>query len=303
MRITQSMLQNNMLRHLFKSQQEMDKYFTQIYTGKKIRRPSEDPVIAMRGIGYRTELEEVKQYQRNVSNVWSWMDHADDALDKATKVMQRLEELAIQAKNDTLTQSERHSILEEVKQLEQHLITIANTSVNGRYIFNGTDTNHAPVVYDESEGKGIIWEPADPNVESGRDKPVIIEVSKGITFEVNIDPDSVFPQELFDVIKDFKDALNGDPLKDIDDSIGALQEMTQKIIRGRADLGARMNRLELIEDRLSQQGIIAEDIMKKNEGVDFEEAVMNLLAQEAVHRAALASGAKLIQPSLIDFLR
>lgn len=303
MRITQSMLQNNMLRHLFKSQQEMDKYFTQIYTGKKIRRPSEDPVIAMRGIGYRTELEEVKQYQRNVSNVWSWMDHADDALDKATKVMQRLEELAIQAKNDTLSQSERHSILEEVKQLEQHLITIANTSVNGRYIFNGTDTNHAPVVYDESEGKGIIWEPADPNVESGRDKPVIIEVSKGITFEVNIDPDSVFPQELFDVVKDFKDALNGDPLKDIDDSIGALQEMTQKIIRGRADLGARMNRLELIEDRLSQQGIIAEDIMKKNEGVDFEEAVMNLLAQEAVHRAALASGAKLIQPSLIDFLR
>lgn len=303
MRITQSMLQNNMLRHLFKSQQEMDKYFTQIYTGKKIRRPSEDPVIAMRGIGYRTELEEVKQYQRNVSNVWSWMDHADDALDKATKVMQRLEYLAIQAKNDTLSQSERHSILEEVKQLEQHLITIANTSVNGRYIFNGTDTNHAPVVYDESEGKGIIWEPADPNVESGRDKPVIIEVSKGITFEVNIDPDSVFPQELFDVIKDFKDALNGDPLKDIDDSIGALQEMKQKIIRGRADLGARMNRLELIEDRLSQQGIIAEDIMKKNEGVDFEEAVMNLLAQEAVHRAALASGAKLIQPSLIDFLR
>src|SRR5690606_31478604 len=303
MRITQSMLQNNMLRHLFKSQQEMDKYFTQIYTGKKIRRPSEDPVIAMRGIGYRTELEEVKQYQRNVSNVWSWMDHADDALDKATKVMQRLEELAIQAKNDTLSQSERHSILEEVQQLEQHLITIANTSVNGRYIFNGTDTNHAPVVYDESEGKGIIWEPADPNVESGRDKPVIIEVSKGITFEVNIDPDSVFPQELFDVIKDFKDALNGDPLKDIDDSIGALQEMTQKIIRGRADLGARMNRLELIEDRLRQQGIIAEDIMKKNEGVDFEEAVMNLLAQEAVHRAALASGAKLIQPSLIDFLR
>lgn len=303
MRITQSMLQNNMLRHLFKSQQEMDKYFTQIYTGKKIRRPSEDPVIAMRGIGYRTELEEVKQYQRNVSNVWSWMDHADDALDKATKVMQRLEYLAIQAKNDTLSQSERHSILEEVKQLEQHLITIANTSVNGRYIFNGTDTNHAPVVYDESEGKGIIWEPADPNVESGRDKPVIIEVSKGITFEVNIDPDSVFPQELFDVIKDFKDALNGDPLKDIDDSIGALQEMKQKIIRGRTDLGARMNRLELIEDRLSQQGIIAEDIMKKNEGVDFEEAVMNLLAQEAVHRAALASGAKLIQPSLIDFLR
>src|SRR5690606_33743265 len=103
MRITQTMLQNNLLRNLFASQKEMDKYFTQIYSGKKIRRPSEDPVIAMRGMGYRTELTEVEQYKRNVSGIWSWMEHADDALDKATLVMQRLEELAVQAANDPYT--------------------------------------------------------------------------------------------------------------------------------------------------------------------------------------------------------
>lgn len=296
MRITQSMLQNNMLRNLFKSQQEMDKYFTQIYTGKKIRRPSEDPVIAMRGIGYRTELEEVKQYQRNVSNVWSWMDHADDSMDKATQVMQRMEYLAVQAANDTLTESERHSILREVEQLEQQMITIANTSVNGRYIFNGTETNSPPVSFDGTKGQ------IDSAAE-GRDEPYNIEIAKGITFQVNISPDDIFPQQLFDKIQEFKTALQDNDQASINQSVKDLNDMTQKIIAGRAELGARMNRLELIEDRLEQQGILAEDIMKTNEGVDFEEAVMNLLAQEAIHRAALASGAKLIQPSLIDFLR
>lgn len=287
-----------MLRNLFASQREMDKYFEQIYTGKKIRRPSDDPVIAMRGIGYRTELEEVKQYQRNVSNAWSWMDHADDALDKATKVIQRMEYLAVQAANDTLTDSERESILKEVEQLEEQMMTIANSSVNGRYIFNGTDTDQAPVGKDINGEIQILQ-------GNGREQAVIIEVAKGITFQVNMDPDTVFPEELFETIKNFKTALalEDNSQSDINNSIKELNDRAQEIIRGRAELGARMNRLELIEDRLQHQGIIAEDIMKRNEGVDFEEAVMNLLAQEAVHRAALASGAKLIQPSLIDFLR
>lgn len=292
MRITQTMLQNNMLRNLFASQKEMDKYFTQIYTGKKIRRPSEDPVVAMRGIGYRTELTEVEQYKRNVSSVWSWMDHADDALDKATKVIHRMEELSVQAANDTLTEDERHSILREVEQLEQQMIDIANTSVNGRYIFNGTETDKPPV--DEN---GTIQN------TGGRNIPVEIEVAKGITYPVNINPDTVFPQGLFSKIKEFREALENDSQTEINDSIKALNEQASEIVKGRAELGARMNRLELIEDRLEQQAIIAEDIMKTNEGVDFEEAVTNLLTQEVIHRAALAAGAKIIQPSLVDFLR
>src|SRR5699024_5817658 len=116
MRVTQTMLQNNMLRNLFQSQAEMDKYLTQINTGKKIRRPSEDPVVAMKGMNYRTQVTEVEQYRRNASEAWSWMDHSDDILDKATKAMQRIEYLAGQAANDTYSANERLSIKQEVEQ-------------------------------------------------------------------------------------------------------------------------------------------------------------------------------------------
>src|SRR5690625_2291371 len=290
MRVTQSMLQNNMLRNIFKSQAQMDKYLEQINTGKKIRKPSDDPVIAMKGIGYRTEVTEVAQYRRNSGEVWNWMDHSDDVLDKATKVMQRLEYLAVQAANDTYSESERNSILEEVEQLEQQMIDLANTKVNGKFIFNGTDTDKPPI----GKNGDVLTFPEDV-------KDVIIEVSKGISIQANVNPKDIFNETLFNSIQNFKTALETG--ENISTSIEELNQGMISIVDGRAALGARMNRLELIDDRLEHQEIIATDIMKKNEGVDFEEAVTNLLTQEVLHRAALSASAKIIQPSLIDFLR
>lgn len=303
MRVTQTMLQNNMLRNLFQSQAEMDKYLTQINTGKKIRRPSEDPVVAMKGMNYRTQVTEVEQYRRNASEAWSWMDHSDDILDKATKAMQRIEYLAGQAANDTYSANERLSIKQEVEQLQEQLAELANTRVNGKHIFNGTNTDTPPIRQVEANGE-ISYEVTfgeGDNLQPVHD--VNIEVSDGILFNVNVSPEGVFDEQLFESIQGFIDALDQGEDVDFDESIGALNESTLNIINGRAALGARMNRLELIEDRLSQQEIIAKDTMAKNEGVDFEEAVMNLLTQEVIHRAALAAGSKIIQPSLVDFLR
>lgn len=290
MRVTQSMMQNNMMNNLFKSQAAMNKYLNQVQTGERIERPSDDPVIAMKGMSYRTALKEIEQYQRNADGIRSWMDNADDALDKGTQVMQRLEELAVQASTGTNSEDEHTAIKAEVEELEKQLIEVANTRVNGKYIFNGTDTNEKPVNKDGSL-----------NIGTGRDQNVNIEISEDIQFTVNVKPDDVFPEEIFQNIEAFKSALDGDG--DIDESLDKIQSSSKGLVEGRAKLGARMNRLELIADRLEQQGITAEDTMKKNVGVDFEEAITNLLSQEVAHRAALSAGAKIIQPSLIDFLR
>ena len=71
----------------------------------------------------------------------------------------------------------------------------------------------------------------------------------------------------------------------------------------RSELGARYNRVELMENRIDQQEIIVKEKMSENEDIDFEKVVTEMLTQESVHRAALAVGARVIQPSLMDFLR
>src|SRR5690625_8038419 len=95
------------------------------------------------------------------------MNNTDAALDKLTKGMQSKSELGVQASNGTNDDDELQSIKEEVEQLKGHIIDIANTKVNGKYIFNGTNTNEKPVTED-----GDILE-----VPEGT-KPVMIEVFK-----------------------------------------------------------------------------------------------------------------------------
>ena len=63
----------------------MEKYMNQLSTGKKISRPSDDPVIAMKGMNFRTQVSEVEQFKRNVGEVHNWMDNSDAALDKASE--------------------------------------------------------------------------------------------------------------------------------------------------------------------------------------------------------------------------
>ncbi|WP_156288313.1 flagellar hook-associated protein FlgL [Oceanobacillus salinisoli] len=288
MRVTQGMLSNNMLRNLSGSYSKMDTYMNQLSTGKKITKPSDDPVVAMKGMGYRSELLQVEQYQRNTSEVHNWFDNTDAALDKATHALQRVRELAVQASNGTYEDNQRKSIAQEVGQLKEHLIDLANTEVNDKYIFNGTNTDIKPV--DES-AQG--WE--NPYT------PVEIEVSKGTTLSASVDGSEVF-DGLFATMDSFIARLNGEE-GDIDTSIGEIDEQLNQIINARADLGARMNRLDLVENRLSEQQVIATQTMSNNEDIDYSKVITELISQESVHRAALSSGARIIQPTLLDFLR
>lgn len=294
MRVTQSMLSSNMLRNLSKSYEKLAQYQDQISSQKKITRPSDDPVVAMKGISYRRNLQEVGQYKRNFGEAYNWLDNSDAALDKAGKAIQRIHELVVQASNDTYDESQRTSISKEISQLKEHLAEIANTKVGDKYLFNGTDTLSQPVELETA-----------PVTVSENKNPVQIELSKGINITVNVNPEDVFSKDLFNDIEGLKLALENE---DSDgESLNAFLEKMDShlsnVTNARADLGARANRVSLMEERMNEQEVIAAKVMSDNEDVDFEKVVTDLLAQESAHRAALSAGARIMQSTLMDFLR
>lgn len=287
------MLSNNLLRNLNRSYSEMDKYFNQLNTGKKFNRPSDDPVAAMRGIGFRSELHQIEQFERNTSEVHNWFDNTDAALEQVNSGLQRIRYLAVQASNGTYGETELESIAAEVDQILDDIKDLANTKVNEKYIFNGNATETEPVnkLDDSHEFRG-------GNIE--------IEVAPSSTLIVNVDGKEVFEkngESMFDVIERFSEKLRGNSDVSIDESISELDDFINQVIDKRADLGARMNRLELIENRLAQQKIVATSTLSKNEDVDYAETITKLITQESIHRAALSSGARILQPTLLDFLR
>lgn len=287
MRVTQSMLSNNMLQNLSRSYSKLGKLQDQLSTQKKITRPSDDPVVAMLGLGYRTQLNQVQQYERNISTVKNWLDSTDDAISQGVKVLQRIRELTVQASNGTYEETQRGQIAVEVRQLMDQLITIGDTQVGGKYIFNGTATNVRP----------------DGNFSDGE---INIEIFQGINMVVNTSGKALFG-DMFEADGPLSRLISTleDPAKSEEDVEAFLDELDQvmdRFLQQQANVGAKQNRIELMEDRLANQEGIVTKILSENEDVEIEKVITELITQESIHRAALATGARIIQPTLVDFL-
>jgi flagellar hook-associated protein 3 FlgL len=293
MRITQSMMQNNMLRHLFQSQGQMDTYLTQMNTGKKNQLPSDDPFLAMKGIDYRSRISAMEQYEKHISVTRTGLETTDDVLETAVKVIGRLEDLAVQAGNGTRNPEELKAIAVEVKQLKLQLVDLANTQMNDTFIFNNTNEKALTV---DPNGRIQFHYAQDTS-------PTEIEVSKGIYFPLHSDGNKIFNETLFAGIDTLIDGLESNDSDKIHASMTQLQQGFNQFVNEQAEIGARMNRLELTEKRMEQQLFTTKDVMMKGEGVNVEEVITNLLTQEIVQQATLAASARMIQPTLLDFLR
>ncbi|MED4019130.1 flagellar hook-associated protein FlgL [Sutcliffiella cohnii] len=292
MRVTQSMLAGNSLRHISQGFNKMGKLQEQLSTGKKITRPSDDPVVAMKGMYYRTNLTEVQQYKRNLSEAYAWMEESEAAIEQGSNVLSRVRELLVQGMNGTLADEDKNAIASEVGQLKEALVQVANTQFTGRYIFNGTAINE-PRVTDGT----------DPSTVKDLNEPFMIEVSKGIKLQANIDANNVFNEELFTIMNQIEQGLKGDDSVDLGAFLGRLDNQIDSMNAERSELGARYNRLEMIDDRLAYQEYVATRVLSDNEDAHLEEVITDLITAESVHRAALGVGARIIQPSLLDFLR
>ena len=305
MRISQSMISNNMLRNISGSYGNLNKYMNQLSSGKKITRPSDDPVVAMKGMNYRSQLSNIKQYERNIGEVNNWINNADEAMHEVTQMLHRMNDLTLQANNGTNSEDDRMNIAKEIDQLVDQMVNLANTRVNDKYMFNGTDTTgHIDPVTGERTPPFVRNDDGTFTV-SENTNDVLIEVSSGVRFKVNSDPTSVFSEEFFNDLQALVDGLNNPDVTtdELESHLGTLETHLNKTLQERAEIGARMNRVELIENRLRNQSVNAEQMMSDNEDADTAEVIMNLTMQEAIHRASLSAGARVLQPSLLDFLR
>ncbi|GAA4718673.1 flagellar hook-associated protein FlgL [Brevibacillus fulvus] len=297
LRVTQSMLNSNMLKNLSKSMGQMDKYQGQLSSGRIITRPSDDPVVASRGMLYRASLSENDQYQRNADEAQSWMEVTDNSLNEISSVLQRVRELVVNSGDGALSADSRYAMGEEVAQIKEQLGNIANQTIGSRYIFAGTDTSNPPY----NQDTGVF--------ENTNSSEFTLELSQQVTIPINVNPQKIFNYKgesgtadtIFDLLDDLATRLkNGE---DVSAKVGELDDQMDNIVAERASLGARMNRIELIQERLSSAETTVTDLMSQNEDADIAEVITNLKTQENVHRAALGAGAQIIQPSLLDFLR
>jgi len=292
MRVTNNMMISNLNNYLEQRMEALDKYNQQLSEGKKIRFPHEDPIIVQRSLSLHSTLESNDQYQKNIQHAQDWLINTETAVNDGLQVLQRVRELAIKGVNDTNSQASKDAIAAEIEQLNEHLLQIANTKVADKYLFSGASTDIKPFASLTGDFSG--------NVGS----KMVTEINSGITFNYNINGEEIFGQTddtIFNLLSNFSEALNNS--EGVGDIIPELDNWIDQFMVCLSDIGAKTNRLELSDERLSAENLNLNTLLSRNEDVDIAEAITNLKMEESVYRSALAVGARIIQPSLVDFIK
>ncbi|MBQ9767660.1 MAG: flagellar hook-associated protein FlgL [Lachnospiraceae bacterium] len=149
MRITNKMMTNNVLHNINNNKNLLSTLENQYSTGKKIQKPSDDPIVAVRALKLRTNLSELNQYvEKNIPDALSWMDTTEGSLDVVNEILRQMNTYCNQGANDTLTAEDRNSIVTNLEEFKQQIYQEGNTNYAGRYVFSGYKTD-TPLVFDE----------------------------------------------------------------------------------------------------------------------------------------------------------
>lgn len=436
MRITNNMMISNMNRNLQQNIRKLDKTQMQYNTGKRIHKPSDDPVGITRSLKIRADISELAQFKKNVEDATSWLENTEQAVVNNSEALKRLRDLMVQGANGVLTSEETKKIQSEVAEIKKQIINVANTTYSGNYIFSGKNTDKKllgtdgsyevdmaqfldPSIVDhrinyevgigeyipintvgaslfeaadltmnvqlpkvDGESKGIEFlgakikvtanstNPADPDAPMEYDLDINIagvgsktynalsdgdaiykkiqETFSGIDDPTKFDKDAVLdasvtpteawnkllidrnipadinnltfathensgkavgivakPQKagLINLIERIEKNLIEGNYEQVSDLLGPLDRFLDKSLIVRGDIGSKINRTELILNRIEDDTINLRALQSKLEDADVGETAIRLMNEENVYRASLAVGARIIQPTLLDFLR
>ncbi|WP_461366855.1 flagellar hook-associated protein FlgL [Candidatus Darwinibacter acetoxidans] len=308
MRVTNRMMNNTLLLNLNRGLARLERINNQLGTKKKINRPSDDPVKTGVILRTSTSIRETEQYIRNLDAAVSWLDAADVILQDVVSVIHRAKELAVAGASTHLDETARQALADEIAQLHDNLLQLANSTHGGRYLFAGQHTDKKPF-----SGGGVTGDRINDVTFlmslTGDETKIEFEIAPGITIDVNVisyNPDDSPQEGLFMPIFNALQELYGELVDDTGDPDIPLQDLDNSldnVLRKISELGGKQNRVELARERMLDLQLNLTRILSEEQDLDYAEAIMELKMEEFAYRTALAVGARIIQPSLVDFLR
>jgi flagellar hook-associated protein 3 FlgL len=291
MRVTAGMSQRHVLTDLRRVQERLANAQDQVSGGKRIDKPSDDPLGAERAMRLNAQLESTTAYKTAVDESRNWLDATDTALGSLGDIVQRVRELTLQGANGSTTPAGRQSIKQEIDQLTEQAKTTLNGAFDGRHLFSGTATGTAP------------YSAATADAYQGDSAPVVRQIGPGVSVQVNITGDDVLAG-LLPTLRTISAHLASNDVASLGTSdLRALDAGAGTLTAKRAQVGAITNRVDAAGSRLDDVYDVTNAFLSKTQDADLPQALTDLSAQQNALQAALRGGASLIQQSLMDFLR
>ncbi|MHA0856226.1 flagellar hook-associated protein FlgL [Paenibacillus sp. CMAA1364] len=299
-RVTSSMMSSQLLTNLNRNNYSMNKMENQISTGRRINKPSDDPVGVTYALRYRSDLASNEQYQTSTDAAVGWLDTTDTNMSQATDVMQRVKELTVKASNGTLDESGLFAINQEIQELKSHIVDIGNTQIRGKYIFNGQKYDVPPY-----QLSGTVTNFADIDADTAE---VEYSISDEVTFRINTSGSEFFgssteADNTFKLLDDLSAAVLSGNFTNISGQLTKIESRMTKMLAAQTEVGARTNRVELVQNRLTDNNLNLTTLKSKTEDADIASLLIQATSAQTIYQAALKSSAQIMSTSLVDYMR
>ncbi len=301
-RVTHQTVQRSTLANLQLNLSKMANLQARMAGGKVITKPSDDPAGTASALRLRGDLRATTQYSRNASDGLGWLSAVDSALGESLAALREARDLTVQGSNSgALGQPSLDAIAVALEGIRDTLLEKANTTYLGRSVFAGTsDAGVAYAVTTAGDGtKVYTWTGSDTGSVQRRiapDTTVRADSDGRNAFDTGNPSTTVFA--LIDAIAaDLRAGVAVGPrLAELDQHMSAmLGEAADAGSRYGQLTGAQASTAKTLDDLKGQLSAV--------EDIDLAEVIVELQSQEVAYQAALGATARVLQPSLLDFLR
>ena len=251
----------------------------------------------------RSTLATIGQYTDNIKQGKTRFEFNEETLKLADDLVQRARRTAEEKSGDSVTVEERALAAESVKEIYDQVLQLANSKLNGRYIFSGDKSNEAAFTRDESYN-------ATYNGDAGSFR---IPIADNVQVNVDADGRNYFQDaagggvNIFDELRDLIVGLENPDLAvgstQIRATIDPLEDAHVQIMNKRSEAGPKLYRLQATEEHWTNVKNTVQAALGREEDVDVAQAIIELKNLETAYQSTMAAASRIIQPSLVNFLK
>jgi flagellar hook-associated protein 3 FlgL len=288
LRITNRMISDSTLRGLQANLSTNAKLQEQLSSGKIVKRPSDNPSAAASSMLLRSQNRLDAQYMSNGDNAAARLNTASSTMQSISDLLIRAKQLTINAQDPSLADASRDAISSELEVIQKGVVDAYNTQWLGRPLFGGTVPGTAAI---DPDGAYI-----------GNDAPVTARIAREVTIRIDVSGTAAGADKIPGLITELAaDIASG--ANDADGLQGQLEVAYNDLLTTIGDVGARATQVASTQERLSNEQLDLKTRIGANEDVDLPKAILELQASSVAYQASLAAAGKILQTSLLDFLR
>ena len=298
MRVANKTLYDSAISSLGRTSSAMVEANEVVSSGKRINDLSDDPVGLVKVLDLRSSISNLNQMERNIAMGKSWLNASESALTQVNDIITSAKVLTVAMASANVGSSQRANNAVLVQGYLEEIISLANTTSGGRYIFGGTNTDTIPFALGAT-GTEVEY--------AGNDTAFSINIGKDTVITVGKDGKDIFganwdDSNIFKTFIDFKTSLENDDIKGIQEAMSQLDEHLKTINAGVSDIGGKSIRLDVKSEILADLELTNTERLSEIEDADLAEALIALKSKELAYNAALQSTAKLMELSLVNFV-